>query len=93
MDPKAEEALKPFLTKVIYFFIKVTGITLRSAGIFASQGRLLMQECICKNMNKPWFGSDVNGTLSSAPFCPALLLVMRMVFCRLEPEILAGEVA
>jgi len=44
MDPKAELALKPFLTKIFYFFIGVTGITLRCAGIFASQGRLLIGE-------------------------------------------------
>jgi hypothetical protein len=41
MDPKAELALKPFLTKIFFFFIRVTRISLWSAGIFAAQGRLL----------------------------------------------------
>jgi hypothetical protein len=43
MDPKAELAV-PLLTKILYFFSRVTGITLRSAGISASQGRLLVGE-------------------------------------------------
>jgi hypothetical protein len=43
MDTKAELALDPFLTNIFILLMGVTGISLRSAGIFASQGRLLPQ--------------------------------------------------